>query len=116
MGCVAGRANRRFIDPTLDGLSVDAFVVFMRDLCMAGTAQIRNRLFEGPGTGPLQLVSVTVANLAVRRSRVSAGKLQPMDAASPLACLLCVALGTLGQNSVLRVRESVDSSVTGCAT
>ena len=111
MGRVAGCADGRLIHAALDGLAVDAFVVALSDLRVAGAAQFRDRLLKGPGVGPLQLVGIPVANLAVRSRLVSAGERDPMHAARPLAGLLCMALGTLGQGYTLGMGKGFDSRV-----
>ena len=85
MRCVAGRANRSLVYTPFDGLAVNTFLILMRNLRVAGAAQLRNRFLEGPRIGPLQLVGVTMADLAVRSSFISIAKLHPVYAARPLS-------------------------------
>lgn len=115
MRSVARRADGSLVDTALDGLAMDTLIVVLRDLCVAGATQLRDGLLEGPGVRSLQLVGITMANLAGRRSLVSAGVCHPMHAVRPLTCLLRMALGALGQNYTLGVGEGLNPGMAGGA-
>lgn len=112
---VARGTNRGLIDTALDRLAVDAFIELLCYLGVTGAAQSGNRFLKSPGVVSLQLMSAAVADLASRSSFVSAGVGYAVDAPCPLACLLCVALGTLGQVHILGMGEGRDPNVTTAA-